>query len=65
MGSFTKMFATLTATGRRKCGAVSVRAEPLVMLKRAIPRTSGVKRSVLAMSMRFSYGAPTNWTVTN
>jgi hypothetical protein len=55
--------ARLTATRRSESGAESVCAEPSVTLRRAAPTPSSVKRSVLAMSMRFSYDAITDWTV--
>lgn len=51
--------ATLAVTNRTDCGIVPARAEPLASLDRALPRTSSVKRSVLATSMRFTYDALT------
>jgi hypothetical protein len=47
--------ATHVISCRPECGAAYVRGEPPRTLVRATLPTSGVKRSVLAMSMRFSY----------
>lgn len=55
--------ATLATKDRSECGTVAVRAQPRVKLERPRPLTSGVKRSMLAMSMRFSYDTADNWAV--
>jgi hypothetical protein len=58
--------ATLTpAANRNDSGALSLCAQPRAKLACGNPPTCSVKRSVLAMSMRFSYDAATTRAVIN
>jgi hypothetical protein len=56
--------AALHRKCRYPCGTEPAHVAARLMFKRAIP-TSSVKRSVLAMSMRFSYDATTSGSCLN
>ncbi len=57
--------STSTAARRADFGAVFVRAQPRAKLACGNPPICSVKRSVLAMSMRFSYDAANTRAVIN